>query len=332
MKMKALGLFEFGGPDVLKTIEVDRPRPREDQVLIRIQGVSVNFADVQTRKGAFHGGGAAFPLIPGLDCMGIAEEVGSQVPGIKPGDRVIAFPHTGTYAQYVVADGNLTYTIPDSISMEQAAASPLVSFASHMLLSKVARLQEGETLLIHAAAGGIGTTALQIAKSMGAGLRIGTIGSPDKAVLARAAGADEVIMDKEEDFVQRVKEMTGGRGADVILDSLGGTYPNRGMECLAPYGRLVVFGNATGSYAELNTGLLHGSCRSVLGYSSVTTRKTRPQWFADTAPEVIRMMEEGVLDIKVSLVMNMEEAGEAHRLMEEGRSVGKIVLTVPAKW
>lgn len=332
MKMKAIGLLEFGGPEVLETIEVARPKPLEDQVLIRVQGVSVNFADIQTRKGAFHGAGAAFPLVPGLDCMGIAEEVGSQVTGIKPGDRVIAFPHTGTYSQFVVADGNLTYPIPDTISMEQAAASPLVSFASYMLLSKVARLEQGETLLIHAAAGGIGTTALQIAKSMKAGLLIGTVGSPDKDALARKAGADEVILDKEEDFVQRVKEMTGGRGADVILDSLGGTYPNRGMECLAPYGRLVVFGNATGSYAEINTGLLHGSCRSVLGYSSVTTRKTRPQWFVDTAPEVIRLMDSGELDMKVSLVVSMEEAAEAHLLMEEGRSAGKIVLTVPEKW
>ncbi len=332
MKMKAIGLEEFGGPEVLQVIEMDRPRPADDQVLVRVQGVSLNFADVQTRKGAFHGGGAAFPLVPGLDCFGIAEEVGAQVGGIRPGDRVIAFPHTGTYAQYVLADGNLVFPIPDGISLEQAAASPLVTFASHMLLDKVARLEDGESLLIHAAAGGIGTSVLQIARTMTSGLLIGTVGSADKAALAKEAGADAVIVDREEDFVQRVRELTDGRGVDVILDSLGGDYLSRGMECLAPYGRLVVFGNATGSYGQLNTGLLHSSTRSVLGYSSVTTRKTRPQWFADTAPAVIRLMEEGKLDMKVSRVMSMEEAAEAHRLMEEGRVAGKLVLRVPDTW
>jgi NADPH2:quinone reductase len=326
--INAIGLTEFGGPKVLKRITIEKPTPKEHQVLIKVQGVSVNFADIQTRKGSFHGSGAVFPIVPGLDAMGVVEAVGCLVKGIKVGERVIAFPHTGTYAEYVVADGNLAFPIPDEISFEQAAASPLVSFASHMLLSKVARLQAGETILIHAAAGGIGTTAIQIAKSMGARLIIGSVGNNGKVETAREAGANEVIVDKEEDFVEKVNKLTEGKGADVILDSLGGTYTNRGMGCLAPYGRMVVFGNATGSYSQIGTNLLHSSCRSVLGYSSVTTRKTRPEWFADTAEAVINLMVSGNIDMKVSRILSIDESAKAHELMESGTVAGKIILRV----
>lgn len=328
MMMNAIGLFEFGGPEVLKPIKIEKPIPGRNQVLVRVQGVSVNYADIQTRKGSFHGSGAVFPIVPGLDAMGIIEAVGSQVEGIKEGQRVIAFPHTGTYSEYILADEGLVYPIPDEISFEQAAACPLVSFASHMLLNKVARLQGGETLLIHAAAGGIGTTAIQIAKSMGAGLIIGTVGSNEKIPEAIQAGADAVICDTSEDFVIKVNEFTSGKGADVILDSLGGTYTNRGMDCLAQYGRMVVFGNATGSYSDIGTKLLHSSCRSVLGYSSVTTRKLRPEWYVDTASEVINLMASGKVDMKVSQILSIENAGKAHELIENRSVTGKIVLKV----
>jgi NADPH2:quinone reductase len=328
MLMNAIGLSEFGGPEVLTTIELERPVPNENQVLIRVQGVSVNYADIQTRKGIFHGGGAVFPIVPGLDAMGIAETVGSHVTGIKKGQRVIAFPHTGTYSEYVLADGNLVFPVPDEISFEQATAFPLVSFTSYMLLNKVAKLQEGETILIHAAAGGIGTTAIQIAKSMGAGLIIGTVGKDEKIQQALEAGADVVICDKTKDFVAKVNEVTSGKGADVILDSLGGTHTNRGMDCLAYYGRMVVFGNAAGSYSDINTKLLHSSCRSILGYSSVTTRKMRPEWYEDTADAIIKLMVSGKLDMKVSQILSIEKAGKAHELMENSMVTGKIILKI----
>lgn len=328
MLMNAIGLSEFGGPEVLKLMQLEKPAPGEKQVLIRVQGVSVNFADLQTRKGSFHGSGAVFPIVPGLDAMGVIETVGSQVTGIKEGQRVISFPHSGTYSEYVVADENLVFPIPEEIGFEQAAACPIVSFSSHMLLNKVAKLQGGETLLIHAAAGGIGTTAIQIAKSMGAGLIVGTVGSSEKIQEAMQAGADAVICHQTEDFVAKVNEFTGGKGADVILDALGGTYTTRGMDCLAHYGRMVVFGNASGSYSDIGTRLLHSSCRSVLGYSSVTTRKMRPEWYADTAADVIRLMASGKLDLKVSRVLSMENAAQAHELIESRKVTGKIVLKV----
>lgn len=328
MTMKVMGLQEFGGPEVLKLLELERPTPADHQILIRVLGFSVNFADLQMRKGAFHKAGADFPVVPGLDAMGIVEACGSQVMGIQVGQRVIAFPHTGSYAEYVVADENLAFPIPDELSFEQAAACPIVSFTSHMLLAQVARLQAGETLLIHAAAGGIGTTAIQIAKSLGAGQIIGTVGSAEKVREAKEAGADFVIINDAEDFVERVNELTSGKGTDVILDSLGGNYTSRGMNCLALYGRLVAFGSASGSYSDVGTNLLHASCRSILGFSIATSRRLRPALFAPTAAAVIPLIASGAVEIKVSQVLPMEEAAKAHQLLEDRAVTGKVVLRV----
>lgn len=328
MKMKAMGFYEFGEPSVLKEIELQMPEAGDDQVLIRVGGTSVNFADIQTRKGSFHGGGADFPVVPGLDAAGTVEAVGRNVRDIREGDRVIAFPRTGTYSEYIVADRALTYVIPDEISMVQAAASPLVSFTSHMLLNKVAELEKGETIVIHAAAGGIGTTVIQIARAMGAGRIIGTVRGEEKRQKALEAGADYVIRSERDNFAEEIMKLTDGRGADVILDSIGGEFTSMSMDCLAMYGRLVVFGNASGSYGMIDTKLLHSSTRSVRGFSSVTTRNNRPQWFKDTAGEVIRLMAEKKIDMKVSHVMKLSDAAKAHELMESGGVTGKIVLEV----
>ena len=155
--MLAIGCMGFGGPSVLEPLSLSAPVCGEEQVRIRVEGVSVNYADLQTRRGSYHAGGTQFPVIPGLDAVGIVETVGSRVDHIRVGQRVLAFPHTGTYAEYVVADGNLTFPVPEGLPLEQAIACPLVTFTSWMLLHKVAALEPGETLLIHAASGGIGT-------------------------------------------------------------------------------------------------------------------------------------------------------------------------------
>ncbi|MBQ9330713.1 MAG: NADPH:quinone oxidoreductase family protein [Oscillibacter sp.] len=326
--MRAVGCMELGAPSVLRPLEIDRPACGERQVLIRTEGVSVNYADLQTRRGAYHAGGTQFPVIPGLDVTGTVEEVGVQVRTLRPGQRVIAFPHTGSYADFVAADEDLTFPVPESVSLEQAIACPLVTFTSRMLLEKVARLSPGETLVIHAASGGIGTTVIQMARLMGAGTIIGTVGSRGKTQAALDAGADRVVCLEDGGFSEQVLAQTGGRGADVILDSLGGTYTNEGLSCLVPYGRLVVFGNASRSYSELNTSALHASCRSVLGFSIGSTRKLRPAWFQDVAPAVLEDLALGRIRIPVAARFPLEEAARAHALLEERRITGKVILTV----
>lgn len=233
--MKAIVVTSFGGSEVMKYTDVDIPAISEDQVLIRVVATSVNFADIKSRYGKK--GNKALPFILGIDAAGIVERVGSHVKNIYPGQRVIAFPQNGSYAEYVVANENLTFVLPDEVDFQTAAACPIVSFTSYNLLANVARLQQGESVLIHAAAGGIGTTAIQLAKLLGAGTVIGTVGSEAKKEIALDAGADYVIGHQDEDFVEKVNELTNGEGVDVILDSISGTVSERSLKCLAYYGR-----------------------------------------------------------------------------------------------
>ncbi|MEK3742558.1 NADPH:quinone oxidoreductase family protein [Brevibacillus sp. FSL K6-0770] len=324
--MKAILVTQLGGPETMQYTDVDIPKISAVQVLIRVEMASVNFADIKSRYGKK--GAAKLPFIPGLDATGVIEEVGSEVKNLRVGQRVIAFPANGSYAEYVVADEALTFAIPDSISTETAAACPVVSFTSYQLLAKVARLAEGETVLIHAAAGGIGTTAIQLAKLLGAGRVIGSVGSAAKAAVALAAGADHAICHDTEDFVEKVRELTDGAGADVILDSISGRVSERSIECLAWYGRLVHFGNASGEIGQIRTLDLHASCRSVLGFSFGTTRKLRPHLLQDTARQVIDFLAKGQLDVKIGKVFSLEEAANAHAWVESRQSTGKVLLQV----
>ncbi len=270
--MKAIVVTSFGGPEVMKYTDLDIPAISEDQVLIRVVATSVNFADIKSRYGKK--GNKALPFIPGIDATGIVERVGSHVKNIHPGQRVIAFPQNGSYAEYVVANENLTFVLPHEVDFQAAAACPIVSFTSYNLLANVARIQKGESVLIHAAAGGIGTTAIQLAKLLGARTVIGTIGSETKRKIALDAGADYVICHQTEDFVEKVNELTNGEGVNIILDSISGTVSERSLNCLAFYGRLVHFGNASGEIGNFQTKDLHASCRSILGFSFGTTQKS----------------------------------------------------------
>ena len=226
--MKAIVVTSFGGPEVLKYTDMDIPTISDNQVLIRVVATSVNFADIKSRYGKK--GNKALPFIPGIDAAGIVEHVGSHVKNIYPGQRVIAFPQNGSYAEYVVANENLTFVLPDEVDFQTAAACPIVSFTSYNLLANVARLQQGESVLIHAAAGGIGTTAIQLAKLLGAKKVIGTVGSEAKRKIALDAGADYVICHQDEDFVERVNQLTNGEGVNIVLDSISGTVSERSLE------------------------------------------------------------------------------------------------------
>ncbi|WP_123043357.1 quinone oxidoreductase family protein [Cohnella candidum] len=323
--MNAILVTAFGGPETMKYAQVEIPEVQPSQLLIRVERASVNFADIKARYGKK---GAALPFIPGLDAAGVIERVGSEVQGFKPGQRVIAFPKGGSYAEYVVADEALTFAIPDSVDFDTAAACPTVSILSYKLLAEIARLEAGETVLVHAAAGGVGTTAIQLAKLLGAGLVIGTVGSGKKVSAALEAGADHVIDYETEDFSWRVTELTGGAGADVILDSVSGRVAECSLNCLAEYGRLVHFGNSSGESGAFRTADLHASCRSVLGYSLGTTRSKRPHTLREAADRVLQYLGEGRLKMKIGERFPLRDAGKAHEWIESRLSTGKVLLDV----
>lgn len=323
--MKAIYVTRFGGSEVMEYKNTEVPSISPSQVLIRVAAASVNFADIKARTGKYHGAGEP-PFIPGLDVAGTIEAVGSGVTQLKVGQRVIAFPTCGSYAEITVAEEILTFPIPDTLDFEVAAAAPLVSFTSYNLLAQVARLQKGESVLIHAAAGGIGTTAIQLAKVLGAKTVIGTVGSDAKVETARQAGADYVFNYQTDDFSEEISKLTNNEGVNVILDSLAGDVFDKSMDCLSRFGRIVNFGNATQATGKVQTNALHASCRSVLGYSFGTTMKYRPEGIKETAENVIPYLANEQIQMVIKKRFSLKDADKAHEWIESRKSTGKVIL------
>jgi NADPH2:quinone reductase len=275
--MKAIIVKKFGGPEVLTYTDIDDPQPAADQVLIRVHTVGVNFADVKARIGAYHLK-RALPFIPGLDVAGTIAAVGPEV--------------GGAYCELALAREVLTFAIPEAISDETAAAFPIVAGTSYAMLSRISSLKTGEGVLLHSAAGGVGTTALQIAKHLGARPIIATVGSDAKKSMLGELGADATVNYRSENYIEKTLALTDGKGVDVILNPLGGEMLEGDLDCLAPFGRLICFGHASGQPASIPTNELHGSCRSVLGFSFGTLRRTRPQEASGIMNAVIPMLAE----------------------------------------
>ncbi|MFN0071938.1 MAG: zinc-binding alcohol dehydrogenase family protein, partial [Chloroflexota bacterium] len=218
--MHAIQVTKYGGPEVLELSQVPTPEPGPGQVRIKVVATSVNFADIQGRKAPYHTS-APPPFIPGLEAAGTIDAVGPGVSGFEVGQRVAALADGGSYAEYAIARTIGVFPIADSIRWEFAAVFPSVGTTAFNLLTLAARIQPGETVLIHAAAGGVGSTAVQLARVLGAGRIIGTVGSTEKAELIATLGADEAINYRTESVPERVMQITGGLGADVILDAVG---------------------------------------------------------------------------------------------------------------
>jgi len=326
MDLKAIIVTDFGSPDVLRYVDMDIPVVAPSQVLIRVEKTSVNYADVKSRYGKQ--GTGKFPFVPGLDAAGVIVEVGSEVQNLKIGQRVMAFPVGGSYSEYVAAEAMLTFELPDQVDFDMAAACPTVAFLSYKLLVDIAKLEPGETILIHSASGGVGTTAIQLAKILGAGTVMGTVGNENKAAVALSAGADHVFCYESEDFAEKVNQVTEDKGVQIVLDSVAGPITQRSLVCLAPYGRLIQFGNSSGQPGTILTSDLHSSCRSVQGFSLGTTRKNYPESLKHTAEQVLNYLKDGELNIKVGYQFPLEEAKAAHKLIESRLSTGKILLDV----
>lgn len=324
--MKAMMVQELGGPEVLKYVETALPTCGDDEVLMKVEMTSVNFADVKARYGKK--GNANLPFIPGLDAVGTVVEVGRNVANVTVGERVVAFPSSGSYAEYAVANQNLTFPLPEGIDLEQAAACPVVGMLSYMLVHKIARVQQGEVVLVHAAAGGVGTTLIQLLKAAGAGTIIGTVGTSNKKAIALEAGADYAINYEEESFMDHVHTLTNGQGVDVVFDSISGVVAEKSLECLQDYGRLVHFGNSSGETGSFMTKQLHASCRSVLGFSLGTTRKKKPHLLQEPAAQLFEALRLGTLTINIGNVFSLDEAALAHEWLESRKSTGKILLRV----
>lgn len=316
--MKAVTIKEPGGPEVLEWTEVDDPVPAAGEVVIDVVASALNRADVMQRMGLYPVPPGTSPY-PGLEVSGRISELGPGVTGWQVGDEVCALLTGGGYAEKVAVPAGQLLTVPKGISLVEAAALPeaVATVWSNIVLT--AGLKAGETFLVHGGAGGVGTTAIQIAKALGARV-VTTVGGPEKAARARELGADLAIDYRTHDFAEYGPY-------DVILDVVGGRYLERNVRSLAADGRLVVIGLQDGLESNLNLGELVFKRASVHG----TTLRTRPlaqkaAIVADVQAKVWPMIENGAVQLVIDQTLPMAEAAEAHRLMETGQHIGKILL------
>jgi NADPH2:quinone reductase len=323
--MNTIQAVRLGEPDVLEYTNLPDPVPAPDQVLIEVRGASVNYADIKARSGAYHLGKKP-PYTPGLDVAGVVLEVGSGVTQIMAGDHVIAFPASGSYAEKCVATEGLTFVIPKQLSFITAAAAALVAGTATHMLTQVARISEGESLLVHAAAGGVGSTALQVAQGMGLSQVFGSIGSSWKEDHVKKMGCDAVISYTADGYAEDIKRLTGGTGVDVILNPIGGPTIGEDLKCLAPFGRLILFGELSDVPAHIPPAGLYTTNRTILGFSFGHYRRFRPDQVRKTMHSVIDMLANGRLDVIVGKRFSLKDAAEAHRCLEKRQAVGKVVL------
>jgi NADPH:quinone reductase len=322
--MKAIRFHETGGPDVLRYEEVERPSPGPGEALVRVHAAGVNFADTLFRRGQYLVR-PELPAIPGAEASGVVESVGEGVDETIVGRRV-AFLGQQCYAEYTRVNARQLIPLPDSISFEDGAAFPLQALTAYHMLYTMDEVGNGKTVLVHAAAGGVGLLAIQMAKQAGARV-IGTTSSEDKAQVARDVGADDVILYNKVDFAEEALRITAGRGVDLVLDSVGKATFEGSLKSLAPFGHVIVYGAASGRPDPVDTVSLFEKSIKVSGFWLMTVTRV-PEVMIEGVQRVVEWVATGRLKLTIGLKLPLSEAAEAHRKMEGRETVGKIILTV----
>jgi NADPH2:quinone reductase len=313
----------YGGPEVLKLAQVTLPEPAPGEALIRQTAIGLNFIDVYHRTGLYPQ--AAMPFTPGMEGAGVVEAVGGGVKDLKAGDRVAYAGTLGGYAEARLIPADRLVKLPKEIDDKTAAAMMLQGMTVEYLLGRTFKVAPSTTLLFHAAAGGVGLIACQWARALGATL-IGTAGGPEKCALAKAHGATHVIDYRQEDFVARVKELTGGKLCDVVYDSIGkDTFPGS-LDCLRPRGMFVAFGQASGPIPPFNLGLLAQKGSLYATRPSLMTYTAKREDLAASAAELFRMVGSGKVRIEVNQTYPLSRVADAHRDLEARRTTGSTVL------
>jgi len=320
--MKAIQIYATGGPEVLQMAELPIPEPGPGQVLIRVEAIGVNFIEIYFRKGIYK---ATMPLIPGSEAAGTVEKLGPGVKGFEEGDAVVSVSVLGSYAEYALVPAAQLVKVPAGLSPEKAAAAMLQGMTAHYLAYSTYPLKAGDTALVHAGAGGVGLLLTQIAARIGARV-ITTVSTQEKAEHSREAGATEVILYTEMDFEAEVKRLTGGKGVDVVYDSVGKTTFDKSLNCLRPRGLLALFGASSGPVPTFD--LIHLSSKGSL----FITRPTLWHYVATRAElewrsgDVLGWAAQGELNLRTEFIYPLVEAAQAQTDMENRKTIGKILL------
>jgi len=320
--MKAIRVHQYGGVEALKYEEIAAPEPGAGEARVRIEAIGLNYVDVYQRTGLYQ---LKLPFTLGMEGAGVVDAVGRDVSEVKAGDRVAYSMISGAYAEYAVVPSSRLVPVPKNIDSRAAAATMLQGKTAHYLTHSTYPLKTGDTALVHAAAGGVGLLLVQIAKRRGATI-FGTVSTDEKARIAREAGADEVILYTEKDFVAEVKRLTDGRGLNVVYDSVGQSTFEKSLDCLRPRGYLVLFGQSSGPVPPFNLGTLaaKGSLfvtRPTLAHYAITREE-----LLQRANDLFNWVAAGQLKLRIDKTFPLAEAAEAHRQLEGRKTTGKVLL------
>jgi len=320
--MKAIHLYEFGEPEKLVYDSAALPTPKAGEVRVKVAAAGVNFVETYQRRGWYP---LPLPVIPGAEFAGVVDALGEGVAGLHTGDRVATAAGAGAYAEYAIAPADKLVPVPDGVTLEQAAAVLLQGMTAHYLALSTFPLKEGDTALVHAAAGGVGQLLVQIAKMRGAYV-IGTVSTEEKAALAHAAGADEVILYSQSDFGSETRRLTGGKGVDVVYDSVGKTTFQKSLNCLRPRGMLVLYGQSSGPVDPLDPQTLQhkGSLfltRPTLGHYTLSREELT--W---RTGDLFNWLAGGKLKMRIDRTFALEQAAAAHAYLEARATKGKVLL------
>ena len=321
---KAIVINQTGGPEVLRWVDYDPGQPGPGEVRLRHEAVGLNYIDVYHRTGLYPL--PSLPAVPGMEGSGTVEAVGNGVTEVAAGDRVAyAGLPPGAYAQVRRIPADRLVKLPESITARQAAAMMLQGMTARYLLRGCFDVKAGDTILIHAAAGGVGSIVCQWAKHLGAAV-IGTVGSEEKAATATANGCDFPILYTKEEFVARVKEITEGRGVDVVYDSVGQATFMKSLDCLRPLGTMVSFGQSSGPVAPLELGLLSAKGSLFLTRPTLMTYTAKREDLLTHARDLFEVVEKGVVKVEIRQTYPLSDAARAHRDLEGRRTTGSSIL------
>ena len=320
--MQVVRIHEQGGPEVMRLEEVPTPEPGPGQVRVKTEASGVNFLDIYHRSGQYK---VQLPFNLGQEGAGTVEAVGPDVSLVKVGDRVAWHGIGGSYATHTIAPADRLVPLPDGVSFEQGAASMLQGMTAHYLVHSTYPIKDGETCLIHAAAGGVGLLLVQMAKMRGARV-IGTVGSEAKAQLAREAGADEVIVYTQQDFGGEVRRITNGKGVQVVYDGVGKDVFDKNLDCLAPRGYEVLFGGASGPVPPIDPLVLMNKGSLFLTRPTLGSYTATREELLQRGNDILSWIQSGKLKLRVDRTYPLAEAGMAHEDLRSRQTTGKLLL------
>src|SRR5690242_3825191 len=320
--MKAIQVQQPGGIEALQFVDIPVPKPKPNEAVVKIAAAGVNFIDVYLREGRYK---APLPFVNGQEASGVVSEIGADVKTVKPGDRVAYAGPLGAYAEYAAVPAERLVPIPSGVSDRDAAAAMLQGMTAHYLAYDTFPLKSGQTALVHAAAGGVGLLLVQMAHNIGARV-IGTVSTEEKAKLAREAGADEVILYTKSDFESETKRITGGKGVDVVYDSVGKTTFDKGLNVLRPRGMMVLYGGSSGAAPSLDPIVLTQKGSLFLTRPSLNQYISTRDELDMRADALFDMIAAKKLKLRIEHVYPLQDAQQAHRDLEGRKTTGKLLL------